>query len=172
MTSLKKPSRFVLSLMILLTLPYLALAANDKGKEVSAEHRNKVAEIVKQLTAIAGQDENIGEEVRQVAQEASDNIENTVAMIEKIKTRGKFKTFLFGTDYKNIGALRSTLVTTANHIDRLQKALERTDSEEIKTELNTQITALEETKTNVESFIEANESKFSLLGWLIKFFNR
>ena len=172
MKNLKKPSLFVLSFVVLFALPYLVLAANGKGKEVSAEHRNKVSEIVQQLTSIAGQDKNIGEEISQMAQEVSDNNEKTTATIEKIETRGKFKTFLFGTDYKNIGALRSELVTTANHIERLKKALERTESEEVKAELDAQITALEETKTNVESFIKTNESKFSLLGWLVKFFNR
>ena len=177
MKNLKKPSLFVLSSVVLFVLPCLVLAANDKGndkgKETSAEHRSKVAEIVQQLTSVAGQDKNIGEEVRQIAQEEATTTEKQVALMEKVETRGKFKTFLIGTDYKNIGALRSELVTTANHIKRLEKALERaTSTPEIQVEFNAQITALKETQTNVESFIETNESKFSLLGWLVKFFNR
>ncbi|OGY43500.1 MAG: hypothetical protein A3J62_04165 [Candidatus Buchananbacteria bacterium RIFCSPHIGHO2_02_FULL_38_8] len=172
MKNFKKPAIFVLSFIFLFTLPYIVLAANDKGKAVSAEHRSRVAEVVQQLTAVANQDENIGEEVSQVAQAENEAREKVATIIEKIETRGKFKTFLLGTDYKNIGALRSELVTTANHIERLSKALERTIDEEVKAELNAQITALEEAKTKVESFIQTNESKFSLLGWLVKFFNR
>ncbi|MFA5022503.1 MAG: hypothetical protein WC508_05500 [Patescibacteria group bacterium] len=171
MKNSKPASIFALS-FVLFALPCLAFAANDKGKEVSAEHRSKVAEIVQQLTAVVGQDKNIGQEIRQIAQEQNTTTERMVTKIEKIETRGKLKTFLIGTDYKNIGALRSELVTTANHIDRLEKALERTDSEEIKTELNAQITALKEAQIKVESFIKTNENKFSLLGWLVKLFNQ
>ena len=172
MKNLKKPSLFVLSL-VLFALPCIVFAANDKGKEASAEHRSKVSTIVQQLTNLAGKDNNIGEEVSQVAKEEATTTDEQADLMKKVEGRSGLKTFLLGSDYKNLGALRSTLVTTTNHIKRLEKALGRaTSTPEIQAKLNTQITALKETQTNVESFIKTNESKFSLLGWLVKFFNQ
>jgi len=174
MKNFKNSSIFALSL-VLFALPCLVFAANGNGngQETSAKHRSRVAEIVQQLISVADKNINIGEEIRQIAWEQNTTTEKIASTIEKIENRGKLKTFLIGTDYKNIGALRSELVTTANYIKRLEKAWEKaTSTPDIQVELNAQITALKETQTNVESFIKTNESKFSLLGWLVKFFNQ
>ncbi|PIS04592.1 MAG: hypothetical protein COT81_05850 [Candidatus Buchananbacteria bacterium CG10_big_fil_rev_8_21_14_0_10_42_9] len=91
--------------------------------------------------------------------------------MERVENRGKFKTFFFGADYKNIGAIRSELATTENHISRLTRVKEQVEDEETKTELDEQIAVLEEAKSQAESFIKENEDKFSIFGWLIKLFN-
>jgi len=173
MKSSKKQAILALYLLALFALPCLAFAANGQDK-VGAEHRSAVAEIVSQLNSIAGKDNNIGEEIRQVAQEQSTSTENVAAKIDKIESRSKIKTFLIGSDYKNLGALRSEMVTSANQISRLEKALERaaTSTDEVKTELTAQINAMEQEQTKVETFIQGQEGKFSLFGWLVKFFNR
>jgi len=173
MTNTKKIHFFIFFLAAtLMAIPSIVSATDDEEKEASVEHRSKVANIVQQLTNIANRDGNIGEEVRQIAQEESTTTEKIITKMEKIEARNGFKTFLIGTDYKNIGALRSELVTTANNIDRLKKTIDQADNAETKANLNTQITALEATQAKVETFIKANESKFSLLGWLVRFFNR
>lgn len=148
----------------------IALAKSDKGNEMSQQHQSKVAKVVQELTELAGKDQNIGEEVRVVAQEQKESNERATEAIEAIEERGGFKTFLIGTDYKNIGALRSELVTTQNHINRLARAKERTTSDEVKVELDAQITALREANINAETFIQENQDKFSLFGWLVKLF--
>jgi len=147
-------------------------AQSDKGETMSQQHRSKIAEVARQLVVVAGKDRNIGEEVRQIAQDQNDSNERATKAMEAVETRGKFKTLLLGTDYKNIGALRSELVTTQNHIDRLTKAKERATSETVKAGLDAQIAALKEAQSNVESFIKENESKFSFLGWVVRLFNR
>src|SRR3989344_6316235 len=164
-----KSLRLAFLVGILLSFPLATAAQSDKGKTMSEEHRSKVASVVSDLTQLAGKDKNIGEEVRQVAQDQGDSEERITASMEKVEKRGKFRTFFFGTDYKSIGALRSELVTTDNHITRLTQAKNRTDDVQVKAELQTQITALEEAKSSVELFIKENESKFSLLGWLVRF---
>jgi len=40
------------------------------------------------------------------------------------------------------------------------------------TELQNQIQTLEQEQTKIEDFIESQEGKFSLFGWLLKLFNR
>lgn len=148
-----------------------ALAQSDKGMEMSQAHNNKVSNVVQELKELAGKDQNIGDDVRAVAQEQEKSNERTIKAMEKVEARGGFKTFLIGTDYKNIGALRSEVITTQNHIDRLTKAMDRTTNEEVKADLSIQIAELEEANSNATAFIEKNEDKFSLFGWFVKLFN-
>lgn len=152
----------------------IASAQNEnikKGKEMSQAHRSAIAGVVEDLRETAGKDNNIGEELREIAQEQEQSNDRATEAMEAVETRGKFKTFLIGTDYKNIGAIRSELVTTDNHIDRLTKAKERTDDPVVQAELDAEIATLQETQTSAEAFVSENEDKFSLFGWLVKLFN-
>jgi len=168
---MKKTSSIAIASLLLFSLGVGVSAQNDKGKMTSQEHRSKVAEVVQVLTELAGKDQNIGEEVRLIAQEQKESNDRATAAMEAVETRGKFRTFLFGTDYKNVGVIRSELVKTDNHINRLTKAKDRTEDEGIRTELDTQIANLRETKSQTEFFVQENESKFSLFGWLVRLFN-
>ncbi|MBU2110005.1 hypothetical protein KKB71_03615 [Patescibacteria group bacterium] len=155
---------------LLLGIFSVAFAQSDKGMEMSQQHKSKVSNVVQELKDLAGKDQNIGEEVRVVAQEQEELNERATNAMEKVEARGGFKTFLIGTDYKNIGALRSEVVTTQNHIDRLTKAKERATDDSIKADLDAQIQALEEANTSALNFIQTNESKFSLFGWFVRLF--
>lgn len=159
-----------LSLLLVVSYASVALAKSDKGKEISEQHKSNVANVVKDLTDLADKDTNIGEDVRAVAKEQETSNEHATEAMKAIEARGGFKTFLIGTDYKNIGALRSEVVTTQNSIDRLTKAMDRATDDFVKAELDTQIKALQETNTNATNFINTNESKFSLFGWFVKLF--
>ena len=159
-----------LSLLLVASSASVALAQSDKGKEMSEQHKSNVANVVQDLTELAGKDQNIGEDVRAVAQEQASSSERAIEAMQAVEARGGFKTFLIGTDYKNIGALRSEVVTTQNSIDRLTKAMDRATDDAVKADLETQIKALQETNTNALNFIQTNESRFSLFGWFVKLF--
>lgn len=153
---------------LLIASSALAVATTGKGKEISAEHKSNVAKVVETLTALAGKDKNIGEEVRAVAQEQATSSDRVAEAIDAVETHGWLKTFLFGTDYKNLGALRSEIVTTENSISRLTKAMERTTDPAVKADLETQIKALQDANAKALEFIKTNESKFSLFGWVMR----
>ena len=169
---MKKLSILTVGLLVFAFAGIVSSAAKGHGETMSQEHRSEVADIVQKLTDIAGRDNNIGKEVREVAKEQSNVASKSAEEIKEVEGRSGWKTFFIGTDWKNIGQLRSELVTTANHIDRLIKAKERATSQSVKDDLDAQIKALEEIKAKVEAFIKDNEGKFSLLGWLVRLFNR
>jgi hypothetical protein len=156
MNHIKTSITIALSFLLIASSASVALAQSDKGKATSEQHRSKVAETVKALTV--------------VAQEQESSNERATKAIEVVEARGGFKTFLIGTDYKNIGALRSEVVTTQNSINRLTKAKERATDDSVKADLDAQIKALEETNMSALNFIKTNESKFSIFGWLVKLF--
>ncbi len=145
-----------------------AAQENNQGDE----HKSAVARVVQKLLLVADREGGIGSEVRTIAQEQASTSEKVKKDMDEINSENPLKRFFFGTNYKNTGELRSTIVTTKNHIDRLKKALEKTTSTTTKTELTAQITELEKVASSTEAFIKTNESKFSLLGWLSKFLSQ
>jgi len=138
-----------------------------------AEHRSTVATFVQNLLNVADREQGgIGDQVRVLANEQNDSKDNIANEIDKIKNRSGLKTFFIGTDYKNVGQLRSEMVKTRNQIDRLKRLLDKTTSEESKIALQGQIQTLEQAQQKIEDFLKTNESKFSLFGWFVKLFNK
>jgi hypothetical protein len=156
-----------------------ATATEEKGKkdkkenkgQVNAEsHRSTVATFVQSLLAVADREGGIGQQVKVIAQQQNDSKEKVAESIDKVEKRGKVKTFFFGSDYKNLGDLRSEMVKTKNQIEQLKRLADKAENETDKTELQNQIKTLEQEQTNINSFITTNESKFSLFGWAVKLF--
>ncbi len=141
----------------------------DQGDDDTNE-KSDVAKFVSALKSIADKDKKIGGEVSAVATAQSDSDDVKIEAMDKIKTRGGFKTFLIGTDYTSIGVLRSTLVTTQNSIDRLTKAMASVTDASVKAQLAAEIKVLQDNQVKVDAFIKANEGKFSLFGWLARIF--
>jgi len=184
MQKIKNNSLFLASLVlavaVIFSLAFSAVAENDISAEknvkiqagqVNAEkHRSTVANFVQTILKTAsGTEAAIGQQVRVIAQQQNYSGTTAAEAIEKIQSRNKIKTFLIGSDYKNLGALRSEVVQTRNRIEQLNRTIQSaTDT----TEIQTQIQALEQEQTKIESFIKEQESKFSLFGWLLKMFNK
>jgi hypothetical protein len=167
-------NKFYIIAILLLTVFFLSGAKTfaqeeDKGK-MSEQHRNNVAKVVEEIKKAADKDAVIGEEVKIVADEENETAKDVSAKMEMVEKRGGFKTFLIGSDYKNLGALRSELMTTQNHIDRMTKSLERSSSSEAKTDLEIQIKALDGILVKAQAFATDLEGKFSLFGWLVRMF--
>lgn len=143
---------------------------NDKGQVTAESHRSTVATAVQNLLAVADREGGIGQQVKVIAQQQNDAKDKTANEITAVESRSSIKTFFFGSDYKNLGALRSQMVQTRNQIDQLKRLADKADNEQDKTDLQTQIQTLEQEQTNINNFITTNESKFSLFGWAVKLF--
>ena len=145
----------------------------DRGEINSEEHRSTVSDFVHGLLEIADKEEGeLGQEVRTIAQEQDQSATTTIQAMEEVKTKSKIAVFLFGSDYKNLGTLRSEAAQTQNRLEQLDRLSENAKNEADKTQLQSQIQALTQEQTKIENFIQAQEGKFSLFGWLVKFFNR
>ena len=144
----------------------------QQGQINAEQHRSTVANFVQNLLQVADREGGIGQQVRVIAQQQNQSASTTIQAMEKIQTRNKVKTFLIGTNYKNLGALRSEMVQTRNRFEQLSKLMENVQNEGDKTELQNQIQTLEQEQTRIESFIKAQEGRFSLFGWFVKLFNK
>lgn len=163
-------------LMLALVFAVSVYAANKNQEQAGdvngQQHRSAVANFVHSLLEVADREGGIGQQIRVIAQEQNQSGETTVQAMEKVRTRSRVMSFLIGPDYRNLGALRSEMVQTRNRLAQLNRLAENAQNEEDKTELESQIQTLEQEQTRIENFIEEQEGKFSLFGWLLKLFNR
>ena len=144
-----------------------------KSGQVNAEqYRSNVANSVQALLQVADREGGIGTQVRTIAQQQNQSASTTIQAMEKVQTRNKIKTFFIGSDYKNLGSLRSEMVQTRNRLEQLNSLMENVQNEGDKTELQNQVQTLEQEQTKIENFIKAQEGKFSLFGWFARLFNK
>lgn len=146
-----------------------ANASTTRGENGEA-HRSAVATFVQSLLSIADRDGGIGAEVRAVAQSQNESASTTAEAMAKVESRSKAVSFLFGTDWTNLGKLRAELAKGERDIARLETALESTTSASVKADLEAEIVLLKDEQAKVTAFVEAHEDEFSLFGWFTKLF--
>ncbi len=138
----------------------------ETGKDSRATAQ--VAAVAQALLHTSDRGGAVGKEVRDIAWEQAFSAERLGNAMREVESRGTLKTLLVGSDYKNLGQLRSEIVVVQNTVDRLEKAKAKAADADTISELDTQIKALKATASSTQEFIEDNESKFSLFGWAVK----
>lgn len=146
---------------------------NDDNQFSGDDHKKTVGEAVKNLLDVAdNEDEEVSDKIKEIANEQDNNKDDVAEKIDAIKNRNAMITFLIGTDFGNVGQLRSDMVKVGNQIDQLKRVLDQITNADSKAVIQTQIQKLEQEQQQIDAFIKANEDKFSLLGWLVKLFSR
>lgn len=143
-------------------------SSTDRGQ--GSDNRSPVAARVQELLRVADRDGEIGEQVREVAREYASSTERAEKAKAEVEGRPGWMQVLIGADYRNLGALRSEVVTTENQINRLSEARDRAISAEVKAALEAEIATLRDTASSTKAFIEEKEGGFSFLGWLFRMF--
>ena len=145
---------------------------DEDDKNMSEDHRSAVATFVQSLLDIADREGGIGEQVSEVAKSQNDSATTTVSAMKRVEERGAVRKFFFGSDYKNLGVIRSELATTTQNIAKLKLAADKVVFEADKIELNTQIQNLETELIKINTYLKAHEDIFSLFGWFNKIINQ
>lgn len=142
-------------------------------KNKGTEHRSRMANFVQSLVHSADRLQGgIGENIRVIAREQNEAKERVGQALEAIENRGKVKSFLIGSDYKNIGQVRSEMVSLRNRLEQLNRLIERVENEGERTELQSQIREMEQERERIENFLKQKENQFSLFGWFVKWLNK
>lgn len=145
---------------------------DDQESGNSESHRSVVASFVQNLLKVADRESGIGAEVRVIAKEQNDSSTTTVEAMSKIEKRSSLKTLLLGSDYKNLGVIRSELAKTSNQIERLKALIAKVTNVSDRVALEAEVKVLEESQLKTEAFVEAHENTFSFFGWFVKLFNK
>lgn len=144
---------------------------DDEDSKLSEEHKNRVSEFTKKLLELGKRDSKMKKEAEDIAKETLDSSTSTVESINKENSRSAWKTFLIGSDFKNLGKLRSELARTDKILERLNVLASSTVNNTVRTDLEAQIKLLQDAQAKVKTFVTEHESSFSLFGWFVKIFN-
>lgn len=145
------------------------------GKSNASLHREKVEEVTQTLEDVAKKEkqmnkEMVAQQIEDVVEEGTETSDEAADAIVEVESRNKFKQLLIGSDYKNLGQLRSSLVKNENQIRKLTRTLENVRSED-RTAVEDQLLALTQERERIKTVITDNEGGFSLLGWVFRFLN-
>lgn len=143
---------------------------SNNDEDLSSSHRSAVSDVVRSLLADSERDDGIGEEVRAIAQSQDEAASTTAEAMAKVEGRSKIWSVLFGTDWKNIGTLRSQIAKTDADAARLETALSKATDTSVKADLTTQLSVIKAEQAKVADFVDTHEKAFSFFGWLTKLF--
>jgi hypothetical protein len=142
-----------------------------RGSMKSSEHRSAVSAYVQSLLSVADRSQGIGGQVRVIAQSQNDSATTTANAMAKIESRGSFRTFLFGSDYKSLGVIKAEIASTSENISKLSDIANTTTDASLRGQLNAQIEIMKEENAKLEAYIEAHMSSFGIFGWLNRMIN-
>lgn len=108
------------------------------------------------------------QEILDVIEEVEEDSDVVADAIEAVEAKSTWSTLLFGSDYKNLGQLRSSLAKNTNNIRKLNKFGDEEYIDDESGIVTSQLELLEQERQRIVSVIQENESRFSLLGWVSK----
>lgn len=144
------------------------------GKTNAQVYKEQTGNVVKNLKQVAVEEKMVGNvaasrQIEQIASSQEQVQEENAEAIEQVEKKSKVKTFLFGTDYKNLGQLRSNLVHNRNEIRKMTQTMAMVNDAAEKQVLQEQLTTLMQERERIKTVISTNENQFSLLGWISRF---
>lgn len=147
---------------------------SEKKINKGEEHKSQVSLAVQELIRAADRFESgnpgVGKKVRIIAQEQNESVKKISDSIEKIEKRNKVVKFLIGSNYGEIKKVKEELKQNRLRVQELNKIANQLKNEGEKTILQEQIQVLESENTKLQDFIDQEEGRFSLFGWLVKLF--
>jgi hypothetical protein len=140
------------------------IVVKDKPGKGVPKTKKATIEDVAQIQEDLGNTE-VAEELAD-ASEDYENLDELEDTVEEVTTKPKWKKFLFGSDYKNLGQLRSSVVQNRNTIRKLTKTAQKVEGEDSQLMLQQQIHQMEQEQEQMRAVIEENEDGFSMFGWV------
>ena len=149
-----------------------ALAAQKNQERKDAQIKKNIDTITQNLSKIADKLGTLGTQIKAIVNgqaSSSDVIANAVNNVDK---RGAFQTFLFGSDYKNLGTIISQVNIMQMGINQLNNQISKLASSTDKTALVANVQSLKDQIATLEQYVKDNINKFSLFGWFVQKLNK
>jgi lipopolysaccharide export LptBFGC system permease protein LptF len=139
---------------------------------VAEQRKSQVSSAVQEMLQVAERNSGIGEQVRAIAQNQTQNQEKLEVSLQKVQSRSSFAKFLIGADYGEINNAQGTLEQNRQQIQSLNEIKNQLANEGEKQNLTQQIQTLEQANLQIENSLQESQKGFSLFGWLFKWMAR
>ncbi|MFA5157686.1 MAG: hypothetical protein WC451_00640 [Patescibacteria group bacterium] len=136
--------------------------------EQAQSHMSIVAIVAEALVRAADRisDPGIGDQIREIARNQSQNQDKINQDLDKIQQRSAFAHFFVGANYSAIKDIQGMMEQNREQIRELAQIASQINNEGDKTELSNQISALLNLQTSLQDQLNDLTSGFSLFGWL------
>jgi len=147
-----------------------------KGKKMQGDDVEGIPGEATEGVGVEEDADEIAEEAEEIAEEIAEAGEEASEVIEEIEKQNKFKKLLVGTDYENLGQLRSSLAHNENQIRKLTKLSEKVQTQEMAqnmgtdSEIQNQLVILMQERERIKTVLQDGQEGFSILGWFRKLF--
>jgi len=150
---------------------------NEKVKEenspsinISEQKRSMVADTVQEIIKIADRNNEVGQQIKVIAQTQNQNQEKLETGMQIIQSRSGFAKFFIGPNYGEINNANKLLEQNREQIKQLDEVKSKLVSQNDQQELIEQVQLLEQANQKIESSLSASQKGFSLLGWVFRRF--
>ncbi len=143
---------------------------NATGTNTVQQKRSQVAEAVQEMLQVAERNGGIGQQVRIIAQNQTQNQEKIETGLNKIQGRGAFTRFFIGADYSEINNVKKLLDQNQEQIKDLNQLKGQIDNQDDLNGLNQQIEILNQANSEIMESLDLSQKGFSLFGWFVKMF--
>lgn len=143
---------------------------NKSGLATSQQRRSRVASAVQEMLQVADRNGGIGQQVRIIAQNQTQNQEKLETSLQKVQSRSGFAKFFIGPNYGEINNAKKILKQNREQIKQLNQVKSQFADQGDQQILTEQIQLLEQSNLEIENSLNVSEKGFSLFGWLFKLF--
>ncbi|MDD5552082.1 MAG: hypothetical protein PHI88_02930 [Candidatus Pacebacteria bacterium] len=143
---------------------------SNQGEEYKLRVTNTIQNLTQTAEKIEENNPEIGENVKEMIQEQTRSVESVSEALNRIQNRNLILRFLIGPDYNEIKKIKGEIEKNRLRIQELNQVMNQLQNEGQEKEIQEQIQLLEQENTNLKELIEETEGRFSLFGWLVRFF--
>lgn len=145
------------------------IQTQNQGEETQLQVATQHME---QLMDMEGLNEEVGSQVRTIAQEQVQTQTQIQTQLNKLESKSGLMKKLFGPDYGAIKNLKQQMEQNRLRIQQFEQLQNQVTNQADETQLEEAIQALVEQNTSLEEQIQAEEQVGSIFGWLIRLFYR
>ncbi len=145
---------------------------NNEQNGKMNQRRSRVANAVQEMLQVAERNGGVGEQIRTIAQNQNQNQEKIESSLTKVQNRNSLTRFIAGPNYGEINNAQKILEQNRQHIEQLNQIKNQIANQVDQQQIIEQIQVLEQSNSEVESFLTEAQKGFSLLGWLFKAFSK
>lgn len=131
---------------------------------------NKVSDQVHQLLQSRINNTGIGKQVREIAQNQEKAQEKIKSSYNKLNSRKRFFSFLFGSDHKSLESLTSQLNENQERIDRLTELRDQIANQADSQQIQETIDSMTDQNTSLKDLVGSENKRKSIFGWVLKLF--
>ncbi len=145
---------------------------NQMGSTTSTQRRSEVANAVQEMLQVAERNGGIGQQVKVIAQNQTQNQEKIEASLEEAQSRGDFAKFFIGPKYSEINDAKELLAQNREEIKQLNQVKNQLMNQADQEKLLEQVQVIEEANLEIENSLDEAQKGFSLFGWAFRLFSR